>query len=203
MLKKDMAYFASVTKHVPGNNISQGQITDRSDRGKECRNVVIMGRKTWDSIPKKFRPLKDRSHIVISTQDRTKLDSVPDDVVVASDILTGLQSFDALVDHGQIPPAGRIFVIGGTSIYKAALGLPQTNRILMTKVFKDYDCDTFFPDFLASSENQPCEWQRQEHDQLQAYVGDEVDGGRVRQTAGDETIELEFQLYERQPRPAE
>ena len=49
-LPHEMAYFAHVTSNAP--------------EGK--KNVVIMGRKTWESIPPKFRPLKDRLNVVIS-----------------------------------------------------------------------------------------------------------------------------------------
>lgn len=49
-LPKEMAYFAQVTSNAP-----EGRV-----------NSVIMGRNTWESIPKKFRPLKKRVNIVIS-----------------------------------------------------------------------------------------------------------------------------------------
>lgn len=49
-LSKEMAYFARVTSNAP---------TDAS-------NAVIMGRNTWESIPKKFRPLRDRANIIVS-----------------------------------------------------------------------------------------------------------------------------------------
>lgn len=49
-LPKEMAYFAHVTSNAP--------------EGKS--NAVVMGRKTWESIPKKFRPLPKRTNIVIS-----------------------------------------------------------------------------------------------------------------------------------------
>jgi dihydrofolate reductase len=51
-LSKEMAYFAKITSHVPEN------VTKR--------NAVIMGRKTWESIPTKFRPLKNRINVVVS-----------------------------------------------------------------------------------------------------------------------------------------
>jgi dihydrofolate reductase len=54
-LSKEMGYFAKVTSFVP-----------EQERGSTPRNSVIMGRKTWDSIPPKFRPLKDRVNIVVS-----------------------------------------------------------------------------------------------------------------------------------------
>lgn len=60
-LKGEMSYFRNVTSTVP-----------EAESGK--RNAVIMGRKTWSSIPSKFRPLKGRVNIVISaSQSATEL----------------------------------------------------------------------------------------------------------------------------------
>lgn len=194
MLKKDMAYFARVTKRVPlPNNTGSFQ----SDAFKSSvlqgtrRNVVIMGRKTWDSIPPKFRPLKDRTHIVISSQKREELAAVPDDVVVAADITSGLESLEGMVKDGKAPPVERAFVIGGSSIYKAALELRQTNRILMTRIGKEFECDTFFPKKLGGEESV---WNRASHAELREFVGEDVEEGEVL----DGEVGLEFQLYERE-----
>ena len=60
-LKGEMAYFRNVTSYVPEEEKSQG-----------ARNAVIMGRKTWASIPPKFRPLGGRINIVISRTSSAK-----------------------------------------------------------------------------------------------------------------------------------
>lgn len=199
MLKKDMGYFARVTKRVP---MPKDTGSVQSDSLKEAilsgtrQNVVIMGRRTWDSIPPKFRPLKDRTNIVISTQDRSKLGSVPEDVVVASDILSGLRVLEDMVKDGKALPVGRAFVIGGSSIYKAALGLPQTNRILLTRISRPYECDTFFPESIGD-EGQSSAWNRASHSELRDFVGEEVEDGLVSDNGGEEEVGLEFQLYER------
>lgn len=52
-LKGEMAYFRRATMHVP-------------EASSTTRNAVIMGRTTWESIPQKFRPLKDRVNVVVS-----------------------------------------------------------------------------------------------------------------------------------------
>lgn len=54
-LKGEMAYFRAATSYVP-----------EADSQRGLRNAVVMGRNTWESIPKKFRPLKDRVNIVVS-----------------------------------------------------------------------------------------------------------------------------------------
>ena len=55
-LPQEMAYFARVT-----SNASEG------------KNAVVMGRNTWESIPLKFRPLKNRANLVISRNDQYEL----------------------------------------------------------------------------------------------------------------------------------
>lgn len=198
MLKKDMAYFARVTKRVPiptGTGSIQSDALKRSLLSGTSRNVVIMGRKTWQSIPPEFRPLKDRTNIVISTQDRSQLGPIPEDVVVASGILSGLAALQTLVDSGQALPTTRIFVIGGASIYKAALELPQTNRILLTRILKDYKCDAFFPVALGQPQDSS-PWHRATHEVLQDFVGEELERGPVTGKVGEEEVRLEFQLYD-------
>lgn len=197
MLKKEMAYFARVTKRVPlpsNTGSVQSDALKRANLEGAQRNVVIMGRKTWDSIPPKFRPLKDRTGIVISSQARQSLTDVPDDVVVASDILSGLRELDGYVKEGKAPPLGRAFVIGGTSIYRAALELEQTKRILLTRIHEEYDCDTFFPVKLDEG---AAEWQRRSVQDLREFTGEDVQDGLVTEKAGDSEVQFEYQLYER------
>lgn len=214
MLKKDMAYFARVTKRVPTSTtrtwmptkekdedsgaVQSEAVQERIMRAGACQNVVIMGRKTWESIPPKFRPLKDRTNIVISSQGRSALQPLPDDVVVAADIVSGLQSLEQLVHEGKFLPVGRAYIIGGTSIYEAALKLPQLNRILLTRIEKEYDCDTFFPVQLdEEDQNVPGGWRRATHAELQRFVQEDVAEGPVADRAGDQDIAVDFQLYER------
>lgn len=195
MIRKDMAYFASVTKRLPPPPpITDGAAT-RENAASSRRNVVIMGRKTWDSIPPKFRPLKDRTNLVISSQDRSKLPGLTDDVIVASSIQVGLDSLVRCALEGQVPAIGRAFVIGGTSIYRAALDLPQTDKILLTSIYREYECDTFFPDVLDNGEGP---WRRRTRQQLQDFVGEEVKEGPRAQAAGEEKVDIEFVMYERQ-----
>lgn len=197
MLKKDMGYFARVTKRVP---LPKNTGSIQSDALKENvlsgtrRNAVIMGRKTWDSIPPNHRPLKGRTNIVISTQGRAQLQSIPDDVVIAANIPSALTALEMMVREDKSLPVGRAYIIGGSSIYKTALELPQTNRILLTRISKEYDCDTYFPGTLDATSSP---WRRASHAELCNFVGEEVEEGAVAQHAGNEELSLEFQLFER------
>lgn len=148
-----------------------------------------MGRKTWDSIPPKFRPLKDRTNIVISSQERGALSGVTDDVIVSSSILDGLSELEAAVQNGRAPALGRAYVIGGARVYDAAMELEQTRHVLLTRVAREYECDTFFPD-LEGSER----WARKERRVLEGFVGEEVVEGGLE----EEGVKYEFQLWERE-----
>lgn len=197
MLKKEMAYFARVTKRVPmptNTGSLQSDSFKKTTLEGTRRNVVIMGRKTWDSIPPKFRPLKDRTSVVISSQAREKLESVPDDVVVAGDITSGLRELDGFVRDGKAPPVGRAFVIGGSSIYQAALEMEQTKRVLLTRIHEDYDCDTFFP---VEMDGDGSEWERKSLHTLRDFAEEEVPEGLVAEKSGESEVRFEYQLYER------
>ena len=93
---------------------------------------VIMGRKTWDSLPKK--PLPGRTNIVV-TRDRA---FAAEGAVVVHDI------GEALARAGGENP-GEIAIIGGAEIYAAAL--PLANRIHLTEVDADFAGDATLPPF--------------------------------------------------------
>lgn len=67
-LPKEMAHFRKATSSLRDQSQTQagGSSTDGKGRSVERKNAVVMGRKTWESIPPKFRPLKDRINVVIS-----------------------------------------------------------------------------------------------------------------------------------------
>ncbi len=89
---------------------------------------VVMGRKTWESLPKK--PLPGRPNIVITRQKNYRAEGAS----VVSDIPS------ALAAAGQVE---EVCVIGGGEIFD--MFLPQTNRIYLTEVDLEVDGDTFFP----------------------------------------------------------
>lgn len=93
---------------------------------------VIMGRKTWDSLPPKFRPLPGRLNIVV-TRDAQWL---ADGAARAS----SLEEAMALC-----PPGADAWVIGGAQIYAAALPLADT--ALITEIAQDFEGDAFAPVF--------------------------------------------------------
>jgi len=94
-------------------------------------NSVIMGRKTWESIPDKFRPLPGRRNVVMTKNGNYK---VPDGVWIS-----------ASLDGALAVQASNIFVIGGAEVYAEAIDHPGCKDMYLTRVQGEYECDTFFP----------------------------------------------------------
>jgi len=126
-LPEDMAHFKKVTMSAPSGKM----------------NAVVMGRKTWESIPEKFRPLAGRVNVVLSRKVAEPHFASP----YPADVLTASSVEDALKQLGEQDNVSEIFAIGGESVYKDALSLPACGRIFMTRIAKDIECDTFFPAF--------------------------------------------------------
>lgn len=127
-LPGDMAYFKKVTCEVsqPG-----------------ARNAVIMGRKTWDSIPAKFRPLRNRLNIVL-TRDTT---------YHCHEGVAQANSFESALQVAWNSDVERIFVIGGAAVFAEALSHPACDNVYFTDIKKTFPCDTFLPDFLPDYEH--------------------------------------------------
>ena len=90
---------------------------------------VVMGRKTWESLPK--RPLPKRQNIVMtqnpdfSAEGATVVHSI-------NDLFKALKGCDE-----------EVFIMGGAAIYTALL--PFTHRLYITRVYRDYEADVYFP----------------------------------------------------------
>ncbi|HKP96005.1 MAG TPA: dihydrofolate reductase [Fibrobacteria bacterium] len=102
-----------------------------------ARNAVLMGRKTWDSLPLRFRPLAGRLNGVLSR-------SLPAGVFHGSHhVWPSLPA--ALAELGRDPTVRNVFVVGGGEIYAEALRHPGCARIFLTDVAAEFPCDTFLP----------------------------------------------------------
>jgi len=104
-------------------------------------NAVVMGRRTWESIPEKFRPLPGRLNVVLTrAADDPAFDSpYPSSVLLASSVSKAVEMLAPRQDIADI------FVIGGEAAYKEAMALPVCRHIFITRIGKDFDCDAFFP----------------------------------------------------------
>lgn len=93
--------------------------------------VVLMGRKTWESLPNKYRPLPNRTNVVITRQENYV---VPENVEVYSNID---KAFEAHSDE-------EVAVIGGGQIY--SLVMDKVDTLYITHVHDEVEGDTFFPE---------------------------------------------------------
>lgn len=107
--------------HLPGDMKRFRELT----RG----SVVIMGRKTYESIPERYRPLPGRHNVVLTRDPEWTPDC--DTVTVFHDTGTALSHY---------PDA---WIIGGGEIYRSAL--PLVDEIIATEVEGDYEGDAYFP----------------------------------------------------------
>jgi dihydrofolate reductase len=95
---------------------------------------VVMGRRTWESIPPKFRPLPGRDNIVISSDPVYKAPGA----AVITNLESCFRHLDDLVG-ADVP----VYVIGGSSLYRQAL--PFAFEMVLTSVHSDIDGDVTFP----------------------------------------------------------
>lgn len=122
-LPKEMKYFAKITS-MTANPAMQ--------------NAIVMGRKTWQSIPEKRRPLANRLNVVLSKTLK------PDDEAKAPHHVFGdlLEAIDFLNKQPQIES---IFVIGGEQVYRSILKRNLCDRVYLTRILKEFDCDAYYP----------------------------------------------------------
>jgi dihydrofolate reductase len=91
---------------------------------------VVMGRRTWESLPPAFRPLPGRRNLVVTRQADWR-----------SDGAEPAPSLDAALQRVQ--QSERAFVIGGAQLYAEAL--PRADELLLTEIDADFEADAFFP----------------------------------------------------------
>jgi dihydrofolate reductase len=102
-------------------------------KDKTTGHVIITGRKNYESIPEKFRPLPERKNIVITRQ---KNYHAPGAIVVSS-IENALEYVSK--NHAE----EEVFIIGGAEIYRQTLS--ACNRIYLTRIHHAFEGDAFFP----------------------------------------------------------
>ena len=148
-IPEDMAHFRTLTRGCP----------------------VIMGRKTWDSLPERFRPLPGRRNLVLTRQAQWQ--------APGAEVVRSLS--EALARAAQTSPSGdtpaQICVIGGAELYAQAL--PFADVLELTEVHQAFDGDAHFPT-----------WPRQDFREArrESLI-----------STGPEALRLDFVRYERQP----
>ena len=123
-IKEDMKYFKELST---------------TTKNKNKKNVVIMGRKTYESIPKKYRPLEDRINIVLS-KTMKPVENIENLVI--------LDNIDKVLDYvyKNRKLVESSYIIGGQSIYEQFLNMKLVSDIYATEIKYRYSCDTYFPE---------------------------------------------------------
>lgn len=96
------------------------------------QNALIMGRKTWESIPEKFRPFSGRKNFVISSQ------------IQKSEIYEGFMGIENAIEKAQNDEnIETIFIIGWASIYNYVFEKDLVDEVYLTRIPGRHECDTF------------------------------------------------------------
>ena len=98
-------------------------------------NAIIMGRKTWESLPKK--PLPGRQNIILSRS--------LDDITLYGNELY-FSDMKKAVDHCIKKSFDETWIIGGYQVYKEAINDIDVHELHITEIYKEYECDVFFPE---------------------------------------------------------
>ncbi|MFC1584639.1 dihydrofolate reductase [Fibrobacterota bacterium] len=143
-LKKDIQYFKTMTSAQDPFEVQREfgiistdnspQPVTKSNRGNS-KNTIIMGRRTWDSIPESVRPLPDRHNLILSRH----LD-------YSGAGFSTFPSLEAALEQTENMREGRIFVIGGANTFRQAITNYRCKYIYITEVMGKLECDVFFPD---------------------------------------------------------
>ena len=103
-----------------------------------AKSIVIMGRKCWESIPEKYRPLPGRTNLVLSRN--------PDYVAEGAEVFNNLKA----AIRKYLGDDRDIFIIGGAQIYTEGFGM--ANEVLLTRIHEDVEGDIKLEGF------RPDEW---------------------------------------------
>lgn len=117
-IPQDLKHFSKLTK---GNN----------------NNMVVMGRKTWESLPNK--PLPNRFNAIVTTT-----------LSMDTDDMKTFKSFKDVLDFSREKEFSNVWIMGGEQIYKTALQQGVVDEIHATVIDENHECDTFFPEILQS-----------------------------------------------------
>lgn len=99
-------------------------------------HIVVMGRKNYESIPEKYRPLPKRENVVLTRNES-----------YVADKCNVFHSLDECLKYYQSEEERTVFIIGGGEIYRQALEIDVIDEMYISHVNHSYKADTFFPDF--------------------------------------------------------
>lgn len=134
--KRGMGYQGRLPWHLPQElQYFQETTTDTADRSK--RNMVIMGRTSFEALPESRRPLPNRLNVILSRNFDYKVPGI----LVRRSLSEAIESADEDIET--------IYIIGGAKVCAAALQEGLVDGLYITHVDKEFLCDTFFPEIPA------------------------------------------------------
>ena len=139
--------------HLPADLLRFKELTTNCLAGKI--NAVVMGRKTYESLPSNYRPLPKRLNVVLSRNPDTHESlRLTQGVAVAKSIDDMMNVLPDNID--------KVFIIGGESVYLEALKNPLCSKIFLTQIESNFVCDKYFPivpadTFVLTSRSAPLE----------------------------------------------
>ncbi|GAB5419312.1 MAG: dihydrofolate reductase [Crocinitomicaceae bacterium] len=113
-LPNDMKFFKETTQH----------------------QIVVMGRKNFDSIPEKYRPLPNRENVVLTRN-----------TAFTAENCKVFHSLEDCLEAYKNETERTVFIIGGGEIYRLALETDALSEMFITHINHRYGADTFFPEF--------------------------------------------------------
>ena len=111
-------------------------------KARTVGHPVVMGRRTWDSLPPRFRPLRERRNIVVTRQPTWTAEGAD----VANSLEQALESVD-----------GDVWIIGGSELYTAAM--PFADLLAVTEIDAEIDGDAYAPRIGPNWRHDDAPWQ--------------------------------------------
>lgn len=129
----DMAFLQFISTNDYALDHVNESVTFIHRQPNDPMNPVVMGRKTWESLPPRFRPLKNRRNLIVSRDSTFKAD--------------GAECFTSIEDAIKSQFEGPLYVLGGSGIYKDALEKNMVECAFMTELLEHpaMPCDVTFP----------------------------------------------------------
>lgn len=171
-LRKEMKFFKDVTTQARSGAV----------------NAVVMGRRTWELIPAKFRPLGNRVNVVLSRSHKNTIDEG----------VFYFDSFDSVMKHfhtmsykvGQ-QDIDKVYVIGGAQLYSMCMQEKKLDYLLLTRIqYKGDEAET--PAMDTFLEFEPSQWNQLSKQKLREFVHVEINEDAERE--GD--YQFEYTMWE-------
>ena len=168
--KQGIGKDGTIPWNIPEDMTHFKHITKPKDNDKTTFSIVIMGRKTWDSIPDKFKPLHNRYNVILSNDENYikeqntiygfgKIDETEENISKRTGVFfTNWENFintdyikiENIYNSVNYINTFNYYVIGGEQIYKKALESNLNINIYTTEIYSldEIEYDTFFPNIL-------------------------------------------------------